>query len=121
MKKVISFIIIFLLLTDAFSQIQSDKQTLDSLANHYMKNLLHYKGRKPVYNIQMSVLFKDKYEFHGAAGIIKKKETTKGEPSKKFFVSLTREHFLFTSEMQCFVHPETRAARNNQKMFFLYH
>jgi len=94
MKKIISFIIIFLLLSDAFAQIHSNKQKLDSLANHYMKNLLHYKGRKPIYNVQMSVQFKDKYKFHGAVGIIQKKGTILPDNYKFKIASVTK---TFTS------------------------
>lgn len=99
MKRNVSLIVILLLLADVFSQTKTNKHTLDSLANYYMKDILHYKGKNPIYNVQMSVLFKDKYAFNGAAGIIQKKGN-KLPNNYKFKIASVTKTFTSTVILQ---------------------
>ena len=83
-----------MLLTCVFvvhGQETSIKENLDRMAIQYMSDLLKIKADKnPVYNVQMSFLYKDDYTFHGAVGQVSKKDDTVPEDYKFKIASVTK-------------------------------
>jgi D-alanyl-D-alanine carboxypeptidase len=90
-------LLLTLLLTN-HSQAQDEdekiKLKLDSLAHEYMNGIIKHKGRKAIHNVQMSLIFKDKYVFHGAAGLVKKNGSNLTADHKFKIASVTK---TFTS------------------------
>ena len=69
----------------------SIKENLDRTAVQYMSDLLKLKADKnPVYNVQMSFLYKDNYAFHGAVGQVSKKDRTNPKDHRFKIASVTK-------------------------------